>query len=149
MFNFHHLSQKWYKTGLWLLWITNSRKSYVVDWSVTVPMTLKGGTQGIKFSPADLCNYGHTFWPRITTFGKVTHRGAAFFYGASQGGRTPTASQLFCTAYIRTNSTRNGNEILHGNQTGREEIFTISTTPAATAIFLGNMNTDAQSVCIR
>jgi len=38
------LSRKRYEIGPWLLWNMN-RKSQVVDQYVSVPMTLKGGTQ--------------------------------------------------------------------------------------------------------
>ena len=87
------LSRKWYKTGPWLLWITN-RKSHVADRSMTFSDLEKRDARGRIFpgrSP-ELRTY---HWLRKTKFGKVIRKGGAYFYGSSTS-RFP-ASPMFGT----------------------------------------------------
>ena len=48
--------------------------------SVSVLMTLKGGTRGSIFQ-ADLLNNARTVWPRTTKFGRITQVGRSVFLG--------------------------------------------------------------------
>jgi len=85
-----HLSRKLYEIGPWLLWITN-RKSYAVEQSVSVPVTLsdleRRDVRGQKFL-ADLDNYARMVWPRMTEFCVVIQVGEKHI---CSGSATPTS----------------------------------------------------------
>jgi len=55
--------------------------------------------------------------------------------------------QIFGTSYMRAHSMKNSNQILYGDRTRCEEIFTGSTTPPDLAKIVGDANADVRSVC--
>ena len=46
-YHYRFVSREWYRIGPWLLWI-NSRKSQIADQAMSVPVTLKDRTRGVK-----------------------------------------------------------------------------------------------------
>jgi len=87
---------------------------------------MKGGTQGQNFL-ADYHNYAQTVWPIATKFGTLTHVVSSVFLRASHAGASKVggapASAICGTCYMRAHSSRYNNQILHSDQTTREDKF--------------------------
>ena len=139
-----HFSRKRYKIGPWLLWTTN-RKSLVANQSVSVPVTLKGGTRKVNFfrriSVITLVPFDtdrpNSVWEgacfnrvrhdrSLSTGVRLKHPNVGVPYLLHAPTRMAISSH-FLTVWYRGIS----NQILHGNQTRWQENFTGSTTSAA------------------
>jgi len=85
-----------------------NRKSRVADRSVSVPMTLKGGSRRVNFFKADLFNNARTEWPRTTKFGRITHVGEGISIGSvwvtplPQGGGAPALPNFGFRLFLHT-----------------------------------------------
>jgi len=87
----------------------------------------KGWGPSIPIIFWDPLTYAHMVWPRVSNFSTVTRVGVSRDEPRSKLGCVgPSVCKVFGTSYMHTHSMRN-NQILHDDQTRREEKFYRST----------------------